>query len=147
MIVLGSNFPREPAVFDLLPPPSLTEQSRSPVVSGLQAAIKSLRREGNQLHLGYTLRWVRGIKVPRQFLFLQPGGVIKVRFWDAKGNKMDVVSETTFMLSEEFENGFENGKPDVFDGTGPVDLPKGAKHVAFELGLSGIVTKRVAIPE
>src|SRR5688572_15297413 len=58
----------------------LEAASRSEVVAGMQVAVKSLRREGDRLHLTYTFRWAGE---PRDFVFIRPWGGINLYFWDA----------------------------------------------------------------
>ena len=59
-------------------PPSplpLEVTSGSNVIAGMQVAVKSLRREGDKLLLGYTFRWVGK---DRTFCFMRPWGKISL---------------------------------------------------------------------
>jgi hypothetical protein len=134
LVIPGETFLPTPA------PPTLEAESRSPVCGGLQVAVKSLRREGDRLHLAYTFRWVGE---ERTLWFLREWGRVNLSSWDSAGNRMDCSSSEMFLLRGDFSL----GKVDVFEGTAAVDLPARARFIALELGRSGIVTNRVAIPE
>ena len=113
--------------------------SASPVVGGMQVAVRSVGREHHQLHFTYTFRWVGW---QRDFVFIRPWGGINVYFWDSDGRQMEDVSFVRYGLSE----GFAKGEGGVFEGTASVEVPAGAESFAVELGRSGIVTQRVTIP-
>jgi len=142
LAVLARNVPREPMFFEVVSLRTLEAQTRSPVVAGMQVAIKSLWCKGGTLSLEYTFRWVGP---ERSFCFLRLWGLLAFHFWDAEGNKVGSNQYDDYILPWDF--GICFGKTDLFSSRATVDVPAKAKYVAIELDRSGIVTKRVAIPE
>jgi len=116
----------------------MESQSRSGVFAGMQVAVRSLRREGDKLHLGYTFRWVGN----NRSLLLRSFGRIGIEFWDGAGNNIASDLSAPYCLTRDFRCG---EKANVFEDSTEVDIPVGVKFVSIDL--VGIVTCRVAIPE
>jgi hypothetical protein len=117
----------------------LDVDSSSEVVGGLQVAIKGMRRDGDKLYLTYAFRWV---EEERSFVFLHDWGVIELFFWGSDGQMIEPTLSERYWVGDDFAE----GKAEVFEQTTSVDLPAGAKFVAFTIA-SGLVTSRVAIPD
>jgi hypothetical protein len=124
---------------------TLEEQSRSPVVAGLQGAITALRRDDRGLYVRYKFRWVRGFDDGTWWLrWWEP---LVFSFYDSQDYRIPGRFVTIIFVAEDFVFGqCDRGKPQVLEGETVVSLPPGAKFLAFELGRSGIVTKPVPIP-
>jgi len=120
-------------------------QSRSGVTCGLQVAVRSLRREEDRLHLGYTFRVVGNTRNwnTRNLGFMRPFRCISISFSDAAGNKVGCDSSEIFWITEEFL--LFGKRANMVEDSAEVDIPNGAKLVGIKMG--GIVTRPVAIPE
>jgi hypothetical protein len=106
----------------------------------IKVAVKSLRREGDKLRVVYTFRWADG---PGSFLFRRPECGVKLYFWDAAGEAMGEPLFDECVV----DGGFMAAQRPYFEMVAAVTPPAGAKFVAVELGSSGILTKRVPIPD
>lgn len=118
----------------------MEQQSASNDVAGLQLAIRSLEREGDELHVTYAFRWAAFKK--RDFFFMRRFGGVGISFFDANGCQLPPDrTNAEFWLDEDFAY----GKKGSSQHDALVTIPGGARYVALQYGrLAG---KRVAIPE
>jgi hypothetical protein len=124
---------------------AMESQSRSGVTCGLQVAVRSLRREGDKMYLGYTFRVVGNNPnfARRNIGFMRPFRCVSISFSDAAGNKVGCDSTEIFWLTEEFL--LFGKRANMVEDSAEVDIPGRAKFVSIDMG--GVVTRPVAIPE
>jgi hypothetical protein len=105
-----------------LPPnrPTLEEASASPVVDGMQLAVKSAVRHGDKLHFRYRLHCFDESRMAKPRTDLGP---ILVYFWDAAGNQIEPVAEAD-VVTETCE-GEHRGPHLVSEVNSEVGVPKG----------------------
>jgi hypothetical protein len=123
-----------------LPRTRLEVESSSQAVGGLQLAAQWVRRDGNRLRLGYTLRWAG----KRECDFRRPWTATNFTFWDARGERVGPIVSEKLTISD----AFMSGRTRLLEAEAVVDLPAGVKSVSIMLGRDErMLTGRVPIPE
>jgi hypothetical protein len=119
----------------------MEQQSISDECDGLQLAIRSLERQGDEVKIIYTFRWAAGKE--RTFGFFRNHGFIDVLFFDSNRQPIDGPPDDPplFILKDSFVYG--NGTSSEQQTL--VSAPAGAKYVAVKYSV--LATKKVAIPE
>lgn len=126
----------------------MEQQSMSDEVGGLQLAIRSLERQGDDLEIVYTFRWAPGKE--RKFGFWRRFGEVEVWFSDADSQPVGVHPGPPQGLPFILREGFQFGERALSEHSGSKRIPDGAKYVAINFNeslRSDLTTKGVPLPE
>jgi hypothetical protein len=120
------------------PKTALEEESASDVFAGLQLTVRSLNKDGARLHLVFAFEWAG----EPDFWFWRPWTALQLSYWDAEGRELEPSAVEFVWVSE----AFRRRKVRYFEDAVVIDLPKGARYVAYMLRPE-LMTRKVALPE
>jgi hypothetical protein len=116
-----------------LPPPD-----RSSVEDhALRVTVESVRRDGDQVIVAFTLQWISG---KAAYSFTRPWTLVEIRFWGIDGE--DLGTSSTNVL---IDKAFLTDESNLFARDLTFDLPNRAASVSVGLVEVGLMTGKVGI--